>query len=54
MWTMPTALDYFADDPQTGAVAMYMESVADGQKVPAGGKGVRGEKTARDLESRQA
>ena len=26
------ALDYFAADPQTGAVAMYMESVADGQK----------------------
>ena len=26
------ALDYFADDPQTGAVAMYMESVADGRK----------------------
>ncbi len=26
------ALDYFADDPQTGAVAMYMESVADGGK----------------------
>ncbi len=25
-------LDYFADDPQTGAVAMYMESVADGRK----------------------
>ncbi len=24
-------LDYFADDPQTGAVAMYMESVADGR-----------------------
>jgi len=26
------ALDYFADDPQTGAVAMYIESVADGAK----------------------
>jgi len=26
------ALDYFADDPLTGAVAMYMESVADGRK----------------------
>ncbi len=26
------ALDYFADDPKTGAVAMYMESVADGRK----------------------
>lgn len=26
------ALDYFADDPKTGAVAMYMESVADGGK----------------------
>ncbi|HEY6010841.1 MAG TPA: CoA-binding protein [Nitrospirota bacterium] len=26
------ALDYFADDPGTGAVAMYMESVADGRK----------------------
>jgi acyl-CoA synthetase (NDP forming) len=25
-------LDYFADDPHTGAVAMYMESVADGRK----------------------
>ncbi len=25
-------LDYFADDPRTGAVAMYMESVADGKK----------------------
>ena len=25
-------LDYFADDPRTGAVAMYMESVADGVK----------------------
>lgn len=25
-------LDYFADDPQTGAVAMYMESVAEGRK----------------------
>ena len=26
------ALDYFANDPATGAVAMYMESVADGRK----------------------
>lgn len=26
------ALDYLADDPRTGAVAMYMESVNDGQK----------------------
>jgi acyl-CoA synthetase (NDP forming) len=26
------ALDYLADDPQTGAVAMYMESVGDGRK----------------------
>ena len=26
------ALEYFADDPQTAAVAMYMESVADGRK----------------------
>jgi acyl-CoA synthetase (NDP forming) len=26
------ALDYLADDPRTGAVAMYMESVADGRK----------------------
>jgi acyl-CoA synthetase (NDP forming) len=26
------ALDYFADDSQTGAVAMYMESVADGRR----------------------
>jgi acetate---CoA ligase (ADP-forming) len=26
------ALDYFANDAQTGAVAMYMESVADGRK----------------------
>lgn len=26
------ALEYFADDPQTGAVAMYIESVADGRK----------------------
>lgn len=26
------ALDFFADDPQTGAVAMYMESVGDGRK----------------------
>lgn len=26
------ALDYFADDPKTGAVAVYMESVADGTK----------------------
>jgi len=26
------ALDYLADDPQTGAVAMYIESVADGKK----------------------
>ena len=26
------ALDYLAEDPQTGAVAMYMESVGDGQK----------------------
>jgi acyl-CoA synthetase (NDP forming) len=26
------ALDFFADDPQTGAVAMYMESVGDGAK----------------------
>lgn len=26
------ALDYFTDDPKTGAVAMYMESVADGGK----------------------
>jgi len=26
------ALDYFSDDPKTGAVAMYMESVADGGK----------------------
>jgi acyl-CoA synthetase (NDP forming) len=25
-------LDYLAEDPQTGAVAMYMESVADGRK----------------------
>ncbi len=25
-------LDYFRDDPKTGAVAMYMESVADGRK----------------------
>jgi acyl-CoA synthetase (NDP forming) len=25
-------LDYFADDPKTDAVAMYMESVADGRK----------------------
>ncbi len=25
-------LDYFTDDPQTGAVAMYMESVADGKE----------------------
>ena len=25
-------LDYFADDPKTGAVAMYMESVGDGRK----------------------
>ena len=26
------ALDYFADDPKTGAVAVYLESVADGRK----------------------
>jgi acyl-CoA synthetase (NDP forming) len=26
------ALDYFADDPKTGAVAVYMESVANGTK----------------------
>ena len=26
------ALDYLADDPETGAVAMYIESVADGRK----------------------
>jgi acyl-CoA synthetase (NDP forming) len=26
------ALDYFADDPKTGAVAMYLESVVDGRK----------------------
>ena len=26
------APDYFADDPKTGAVAVYMESVADGTK----------------------
>jgi len=26
------ALDFFADDPHTGAVAMYMESVGDGRK----------------------
>ncbi|OGW54637.1 MAG: hypothetical protein A2Z46_03350, partial [Nitrospirae bacterium RBG_19FT_COMBO_55_12] len=26
------ALDYFADDPKTGAVAVYLESVADGTK----------------------
>ena len=32
------ALDYFADDAQTGAVAMYMESVADGRKFLAAAK----------------
>ena len=32
------ALDYFADDEQTGAVAMYMESVADGRKFLAAAK----------------
>ncbi len=32
------ALDYLADDPQTGAVAMYMESVANGRKFLAAAK----------------
>lgn len=32
------ALDYFADDPKTGAVAMYMESVANGAKFLAAAK----------------
>jgi len=32
------ALDYFTDDPQTGAVAMYIESVADGNKFLAAAK----------------
>jgi acyl-CoA synthetase (NDP forming) len=31
-------LDYLASDPQTGAVAMYMESVADGRKFLAAAK----------------
>jgi hypothetical protein len=31
-------LDYFSDDPRTGAVAMYMESVADGKKFLASAK----------------
>lgn len=32
------ALDYFADDPQTRAVAMYIESVGDGAKFLAAAK----------------
>jgi acetate---CoA ligase (ADP-forming) subunit alpha len=31
-------LDFFAGDPRTGAVAMYMESVADGKKFLASAK----------------
>ena len=38
------ALDYLADDPQTGAVAMYMESVGNGQKFLKAAKAFCGKK----------
>ena len=47
-------LDYLADDPLTSAVVMYMESVGDGQQVPAGGKEAGIPETAGHLESGQA
>ena len=47
------ALDYFADDPKTGAVAVYMESVADGTKFLRAAKRFRVEKASRDMEGRK-
>ncbi len=37
-------LDYLADDPRTGAVAMYMESVADGRKFLSAAKALTAKK----------